>query len=177
MSNNITTIQELITALDNSSKNERDKIIAKLYLDADDLMQYSTWVDDNYTRNCLARTDDYEIILLCWDKNAHTPIHGHGGQDCWVYQVEGEVMEMRFNEENDELKLSEKLSLGEGDISYMTDEMGYHLIKNNSKEKAMTLHVYAGPIDACEVFDNEINAFQITEMEYDHIFDDEVVSA
>lgn len=175
MSETITTIEELITALDASSKKDRDKVVAKIDLEAADLKQYSTWESGDYTRNCLARTDDYEIILLCWDKNSATPIHGHGGQDCWVYQVEGDVLEMRFNEKNDELKLSEKLKLGEGDVSYMTDEMGYHLIKNEGKEKAMTLHIYAGPIDACEVYDNEINAFKVADMEYDEIFD-EVIS-
>jgi cysteine dioxygenase len=57
----------------------------------------------------------------------------------------------------------------------MTDEMGFHLIKNKSKQKAMTLHVYAGPIDACEIYCNEEDKFKITEMECDFAFDEEFI--
>ena len=174
--NEIKSVKELIKALDESVPADRKEIIAKLNLDSKELLNYATWKKQGYTRNCLARSEDYEIILLCWDQKAVTPIHGHGGQDCWVYQVNGKVLEMRFtkNDDND-LQLSEKLILGDGDISYMTDEMGYHLIKNNSKESAMTLHVYAGPIDECEVYCNEENNFKCLEMEYDCVFDEEVL--
>lgn len=173
----INTINELIEALDNSSKKDRKEIVARLNLDKNDLEEFSTWNKGSYTRNCLARSAEYEIILLCWDKQAATPIHGHGGQDCWVYQIDGEVQEMRFRLENKNLKLTENLSLSDGDISYMTDEMGYHLIKNPNNERAMTLHIYAAPIDECEVFDHENNAFEIAQMEYDCVFEEEVVNA
>jgi cysteine dioxygenase len=172
----ITTIEKLIEVLDSSSKEERSEIISHINLKAEDLIDYATWKEGDYTRNCLARSAKYEIILLCWDKKSVTPIHGHGGQDCWVYQVDGEVLEMRFQRNDEEdLTLTEKLSLEEGSVSYMTDEMGFHLIKNKSKQKAMTLHVYAGPIDACEIYCNEENKFKITEMEYDFAFDEEIV--
>jgi cysteine dioxygenase len=174
--NEITKIEDLIDALDNTPKSERKNLIDQLHLNAEDLKDYATWKEGGYTRNCLARSAAYEIILLCWDKKAVTPIHGHGGQDCWVYQVNGEVMEMRFTaDENNDLELKEKLRLKEGEISYMTDQMGYHLIKNNSKDKCMTLHVYAAPIDYCEVYCNEKNEFKISEMEYDYSFSEEIL--
>lgn len=174
--NQITTIEELISLLDDTNTQERAEIVAKLDLNSNELKQYSTWEENGYTRNCLARSKEYEIILLCWDQKAATPIHGHGGQDCWVYQVDGDVLEIRFaNNERGDLEVCEKLLLGNGDISYMTDEMGYHLIKNNSKKRAMTLHIYAGPIDACEVFCTKKNGFKLTEMAYDEYFD-EVIS-
>lgn len=171
----IKTLEKLIEELDNSPSADRKKIIEQLDLNAKDLLEYANWKDGDYTRNCLARSENYEIILLCWDRKAVTPIHGHGGQDCWVYQVDGEVLEMRFNQdENDDLEVFEKLILKEGEVSYMTDEMGYHLIKNNSNNKCMTLHVYASPIDECEVYYNDENTFKLTEMEYDFSFSEEI---
>jgi len=166
----ITTIKSLIEEFENATKANQAKVIKRIQLDKEDVISYATWSDTDYTRNCLARTDEFEFILLCWDEEARTPIHGHGGQDCWVYQVEGTVEELRF-EENDagELVKTQSLKLEPGQISYMNDEMGYHLIKNARKQKAMTLHIYAKPIDACKVFDAKKEAFKIAEMEYDSV--------
>lgn len=173
--NEINTINELILELDSSSKKDRKAIVDRLNLNKKEFEAFSTWEEHTYTRNCLARSEEYEIILLCWDKQSATPIHGHGGQDCWVYQVDGEVEEMRFRFEDKSLKLSKNMRLGAGDISYMTDDMGYHLIKNPNDQRAMTLHIYAAPIDECEVFDPANNVFKITQMQYDYSFSEEVV--
>ena len=174
----ITTIESLIDALDNSSESDRAQIVADLNLETEELEKFATWSDECYTRNCIARSAEYEIILLCWDAGAVTPIHGHDGQDCWVYQVQGDVLEMRFKAKSkDRLMLSEKLILKAGDFSYMTDEMGYHLIKNDGKGKAMTLHIYAGPIDECEVFCDEDQMFKLTELEYDSVAEEYVTSS
>jgi cysteine dioxygenase len=166
----ITTIKSLVEEFENASKSEQPKIIKRIQLDKDDVISYATWSDTDYTRNCLARTDEFEFILLCWDEKARTPIHGHGGQDCWVYQVEGTVSEIRFKEnEEGELVQTQSLNLEPGRVSYMNDKMGYHLIKNTHKQRAMTLHIYAKPIDACKVFDAIKEEFKIAEMEYDSI--------
>lgn len=166
----IESIEDLITALDQSDQSERSGIMKRLKINQDEIENYTTWCKEGYTRNCLARSEEYEVILLCWDKNSETPIHGHDGQDCWVYQVQGDVEEIRY-EENDSgaLEESHRMELSEGGLSYMNDEMGYHLIKNISNQRAMTLHVYAAPIDACEVFDTEKEKFEVTEMEYDSV--------
>jgi len=54
-------------------------------------------------------------------------------------------------------------------LTYMRDEMGYHMIKNNSEARAMTLHIYALPIDECEVFDEKKETFIDKEMQYDTV--------
>jgi cysteine dioxygenase len=166
----ITTVKSLIEEFKKSSKKDQPKIVKRIQLDKEDVISYATWSDTDYTRNCLARTDEFEFILLCWDEEARTPIHGHGGQDCWVYQVEGTVEELRFEEnESGELVKTQSLKLESGGVSYMNDKMGYHLIKNTHKQKAMTLHIYAKPIDACKVFDTKKEEFKMAEMEYDSI--------
>ena len=73
------------------------KIIKNIDIDPVILEPHSTWVAHDYTRNCLARSMKYELILLCWDSNSKTPVHDHGGEDCWVYQILGSVEEIRFD--------------------------------------------------------------------------------
>lgn len=166
----IQSIEALTDILDQSEKSERPTIMKNLKIDGEEIQKFSTWSKEGYTRNCLARTEAYEIILLCWDKASETPIHGHGGQDCWVYQVQGDVEELRYERNKaGDLKETQKLELSEGGLSYMNDDMGYHLIRNAGDTRAMTLHIYAAPIDACEVFDEQKEQFEVTEMEYDSV--------
>ncbi|MGM0479218.1 MAG: cysteine dioxygenase [Bacteroidota bacterium] len=168
----INTIEALAKALDEGRESERSQIVSRLDLSPEAFEAFATWSEEGYTRNCVARTDDYELLLLCWDQQAETPIHGHGGQDCWVYQIEGTVEEIRVKEdENDELQETHRMDLAPGKISYMNDDMGYHKIRNPFRQRAMTLHIYAKPIDACKVFDPENEAFEVKEMEYDTVAD------
>ena len=163
----IKTIEDLIDTLETASSDRFAQIIQQISITEDSLKHFATWLDEGYTRNCLMRNNDYEIILLCWDKGAKTAIHGHGGENCWVYQVSGTVEEIRYTNINDSIKESERLALNPGRISFMHDRMGYHAIQNISNDKAMTLHIYASPIDRCKVYNDEKDCFEMKTMSYD----------
>jgi cysteine dioxygenase len=168
--NHIITVEELAESLDDIDPLKQAKIMKRIQIAAHELEDYATWSENCYTRNCLARTEKYEIILLCWDIGAKTPIHGHGGEDCWVYQVQGTVEEVRLEEQQvGILKETSRMALTPGKLTYMNDRMGYHTIENTSTQRAMTLHIYASPIDYCKVFNNKKDCFEIKEMSY-HTF-------
>ena len=86
-----------------------------------------------------------------------------------MYQVAGEVRERRYKEADYGFELVNEAVLNPGRITYMHDRMGYHTIENISNSGAMTLHVYANPIDRCKVYNEETSEFEIKEMEYDSI--------
>jgi cysteine dioxygenase len=163
----IKTIEDLIDTLETASSDRFAQIIQQISITEDSLKHFATWLDEGYTRNCLMRNNDYEIILLCWDKGAKTAIHGHGGENCWVYQVSGTVEEIRYTNINDSINESERLALNPGRISFMHDRMGFHAIQNISNDKAMTLHIYASPIDRCKVYNDEKDCFEMKTMSYD----------
>ncbi len=163
----IKTIEDLIDTLETASSDRFAQIIQQISITEDSLKHFATWLDEGYTRNCLMRNNDYEIILLCWDKGAKTAIHGHGGENCWVYQVSGTVEEIRYTQSKDKLEESERLVISPSQISFMHDRMGYHAIQNISNAKAMTLHIYASPIDRCKVYNDEKDCFEMKTMSYD----------
>ena len=165
----IRSVEQLVEKLDSTDPLEYAKVIKRVKMTKRDLAAYITWKKDGYTRNCLARNQIYELILLCWDVDAKAPIHGHGGKNCWVYQVQGSVEEIRFTQEEGNLKETNRQVLSEGKLTYMNDRMGYHMIGNISNERAMTLHLYASPIDACKVYNEQKDCFEIKEMRY-HTF-------
>ncbi len=172
----ITTIEQLTEVLDSIEPRERAKAMKKVKISEQELTSYVTWLPNGYTRNCLARTPEYEVILLCWDAHSKTPVHGHGGEDCWVYQVHGEVEEIRFGLDTGVLQETHRMTLTPGQLTYMNDRMGYHAIENRSDQRALTLHIYASPIDTCEVYNNKKDRFETKEMSYDTYVENELKS-
>lgn len=171
----IKTISELIETFDNAEPSEQVGVLKSIDIDVSEFEEFATWEKDGYTRNCIARRDGFEFILLCWEVGAKTPIHGHDSQNCWVYQVSGSVSEQRFKQTSYGFELTNDATLTEGGISYMHDRMGFHTLENISSSPSMTLHVYANPIDRCEVYNEQRGCFETVEMEYDTIEGQEVL--
>jgi cysteine dioxygenase len=163
----INTIEDLVDCFNQVDKNEKIQALKCIDIPNEFFESYATWEAGGYTRNCLFRNDEFEFILLCWDKGVKTAYHGHDGQDCWVYQIKGTVREERVKEVGGELAICNELTLDEGNLTYMHDRMGYHALENISEGRAMTLHVYANPIEQCKVYNEDKAKFEIVEMEYD----------
>lgn len=163
----ITSIDQLIECFDNAEPSEQVSVLKRIDIPLNEFDDYATWKKGDYTRNCIARREGFEFILLCWDNTAITPIHGHDGQNCWVYQVDGEICEKRYVESDSGFKVTNEANLTPGKISFMHDRMGFHTIENISETRAMTLHVYANPIDSCLVYCDEKQEFEEKDMVYD----------
>jgi cysteine dioxygenase len=167
----INTINYLVNELKNiESEEEYKKIVKRLEIPVEEYKPYMHWSKDHYTRNCIARTEDFELILLCWSEGQETPIHCHNNQECWVYVVEGEFDEQRFVEsekKSEELEVDAELQLEEDGVSYMNDDMGYHSLANISDGRAMSLHLYMNPIDECSIYNEESGEFEWKTMKYD----------
>lgn len=164
-------LQELLEALPHCSGEEYLKLAHGMKIDSSELAEYAFWSPDSYTRNCLARSDKYELLLLCWERHQETPIHCHGGEECWVYTLEGNLMEKRYKQKGDKDLPYEvqRENLQTGSISYMNDNMGFHSLHNIGSERAMTLHLYMNPIDRCRIYHPEEERFVLTELSYDSV--------
>lgn len=165
----ITSLDQLRKRLPHCSGPEYVQIAQGMKLPLADFEPFTHWDSEHYTRNCIDRTDDYELILLCWEPGQETPIHGHGGEECWVYALQGTILEHRqeWDAAHQKLETVETAQMKAGDISYMDDNMGFHSLHNTGGTRAMTLHLYMNPIDRCRVFDPDNQRFEVKEMEYD----------
>ncbi|MBL4654377.1 MAG: cysteine dioxygenase family protein [Bacteroidia bacterium] len=165
MSNNILTnksVETLVNSLDPEVKNfvEYGNVMNAIDMDENDLEPYCHWRKEFYTRNLIERTKAYELIVLCWDVDQYSPIHNHEGQDCWMYVAKGQMEEVQYkieSEENDNcvLKETNETNYTKGQVAYIHDGIGLHIIKNSGKEPAITIHLYANPINFCNVYDLE----------------------
>jgi cysteine dioxygenase len=165
----ITSIKKLIESFDDAEPSEQAGVLKRMDIEISEFEKYATWIEADYSRNCIIRKEGFEIILICWDEESTTPIHDHDGQDCWVLQISGSIIEKRYQETEDGFTITHEANLKEGNLSYMNDRMGYHTLGNNSNSRAMTLHVYANPIEKCKVYNEEKSQFEVKELVYDTV--------
>jgi len=129
-----------------------------------------SWSDDSYTRNCIFNCENFELILLCWEKGQITPIHDHDDKDCWVKVIRGQFEETIYKEDAaGELRKIKSTVSEVNAVSYMTCKMGCHSLENLSNERSLTLHLYAKPIRKCNIFDEDSGEFVSKNMVYDTV--------
>lgn len=163
----ITSLAHLIEELEGCTAKEAVHLVKYLNLDPAEFASSAFWCEDHYTRNCVARNDHFELLLLCWEPHQITPVHCHGGQECWVYGVQGKIEEVRYQANSKkELEEVSRETLGKNGLSYMVDDMGYHTLENLDDTRSMTLHLYMDPIEQCRIFDLETGDFVWKELHY-----------
>jgi cysteine dioxygenase len=168
--NSLQTVSELISTLIEEEKLKYTTILESMKLPIAEFEKYATWSDSCYTRNCIAENEDFELILICWQKKQFTSIHDHGGEECWVYIIEGDFRENIYTEsEKEKLQIVKTTDYRPGDIVYMIDFMGFHNLENRSNKKSMSLHLYAKPIKNCNVYDSNKNTFVQRELLYNNV--------
>ncbi len=170
---NTTTIQslnDLITALSEEERTNYNNIIRSVDLPTSAFTNYCSWSSECYTRNCIIENEKFELILLCWEEGQKTPIHDHGGEECWVKVIEGEFKETLYKKDDTDTLVSiTSIVAKTNDITYMIDFMGYHCLENLSNKRSMSLHLYAKPIRTCNIFDEKSKKFICKDLAYNTI--------
>jgi cysteine dioxygenase len=166
----ITSINELVDALSEAERATFNEIIHSTNLPNSIFENYCSWSTESYTRNCIIDNEKFELILICWESGQITPIHNHGGEECWVKVIEGSLKETIYEiDKAGELNILKTDISRAQDVSYMIDFMGYHSLENLSNKRSMSLHLYAKPIRSCEIFDKETRTFVNKKMSYNTI--------
>lgn len=161
-------ILTLISQLSHSSKEDYTDILLNFnFLDID-FSEIENWKTHSYTRNCFYKDENFELILICWDKGQKTAIHNHDGEDCWVCLLEGELEE-DFYELDDFGQLEYKSSqiLKPNEITKSEGYDGFHRLGNSAKSRALSLHVYAKPIEQSLTFDDGLGKLVEKKLKYD----------
>ena len=105
-----------------------------------------------YTRNCVAHTDKYTLLLLCWNPAAESRIHDHPCDACILTVLEGILKEERYATDIENTvprPIGTRFYLPH-QVSYMRDEIGLHKIINpNKSAPSISLHLYYPPFASC----------------------------
>ena len=148
---------------------EVSSYLLDLNIDQEELKKYLLRADNHYTRNLIHRDRDFEIMIICWPPNTSAPIHGHEGEKCWARVQDGNLQICNYEEVSlSPLKLNmiQELSCAPGFLDGPAD---IHSVENITGEFATSLHVYAKPYDACDIYDIEKGTVDRIKLSYHSI--------
>ena len=153
-------VNELITRLTDFAEKDFpvegvSSYIQSLPLNHKSLKKYIFFRKNFYTRNLIHREKDFEILTICWPKQTDAPIHGHEGEKCWARVEKGNLHIGNYQMlSNSPLKLNmiNELSC---DAGYLDGPADIHSVKNISEDFSTSLHIYAKPYEACDIYDLE----------------------
>ncbi len=164
------SIDDLCSALSEEDKSIYEEIIHSIQMPSLAFEKYCSWSHETYTRNCIVNTEKFELILLCWEAGQITSIHDHGGEECWVKVIDGELRETIYKANPvGALRKFHCSTIKSGDLSFMDDSLGYHSLENLSDKRTMSLHLYAKPIRVCNYFDTDLGKLVPKSLNYDTV--------
>jgi cysteine dioxygenase len=164
----IQTIDQLVSQLRESNKEDIKNIINALHIPVSEFEKYATWNSTHYTRNCIVKTPKFELLLLCWQAGHETPVHCHNDQDCWVFLIDGSILERQYKRvKNGIPKITVIETMQESGSYFINDEIGLHSLHNSNNKRAMSLHVYVNPIEECTYYSKQLKKFRTKKLEYD----------
>ena len=120
-----------------------------------DFTKYTRFNHLTYTRNLVYMDNDFELILLCWQKNQETPIHDHDNQECLFVVLDGIADEIFYNYDTTTgiMHVHSYTQHQKCNISQIDDARLFHKIKVASNT-LLTLHCYFKPIKSCLIYDD-----------------------
>jgi cysteine dioxygenase len=144
-------------------------------IDERTLAPYLTWAPGRYTRNLVARDDAFELIAICWDDDVRSAIHDHADSDCAFVLQSGAItcenFQIAWREAREsgpaEVRFTGARTLREGQIDMRSGHLSVHRV-GSAGGRAITLHVYAKPIDACMTY-CEDGTYAIAPSRYDTV--------
>ncbi|SNT27745.1 Cysteine dioxygenase type I [Ekhidna lutea] len=152
----IRTVEQLVNALNNcvESGNHVLDVMTNVEIPREEFEKYYSWSDEKQARNVLARNDDFEVLLVCWEKGQSSPIHDFNAQEAWIHPIEGMLREERFkiNVDDDRLEKVSNMLLGNDEFSYM-NQIGIHRYSNANKARSVSLNIYRKPVAEWHVYD------------------------
>lgn len=136
------------------SRAAYERVLRSADLASVELASLATWNSRHYTRNCLLRTETFELMLICFEPGQSTSIHDYGSEEGWVRPVQGELIEERFRVSAEEaLVCTEERRITEDEVSHLPKGASIHRFTNPLPMRVMSLNLYARPLRSWNVYD------------------------
>lgn len=156
MEGEIHSIEDLIDSISHGTSETFETILETSEIPISCFEALASYSSEAYKRITLFENQRFELKLLCWEPGQQTPIHDHGGEECWVKFLKGDFIETIYDVSPGESAQNMKQTKPEeGQITYMIDSLGFHCLKNEGDQRGMTLHLYAKPVRSCLIYNRE----------------------
>ena len=136
-------------------------LMSDVRLDESCLAPYVHFATGRSTRTCLFRDARFELFVVCWPESLRSAIHDHGGSGSFVRVPRGmlriddfALVEGGRRPGYADLAHTGTQRLGAGSVDALCAQGDIHQVGALTGE-AVSLHVYAAPLDRCLIFDRE----------------------
>jgi cysteine dioxygenase len=144
------SLKNIISELENTNeKLDKLQYLLDKY-DDKEWKEHISFSDKTYKKNLIFRNKNYEIYLICWKSKQFSYIHNHPERGCILKVLKGDLTEHKYDTNN--LEIIESLHHTIGSLSYIDDNLAYHSVGNESKEVAISLHIYSPPKFVANIF-------------------------
>lgn len=168
----IESVDALIERLDNAKgKYETLKVLQSLDIPEQEFERYYHWSDEHYTRNQLVERENYELVIICWEKGQQSSIHDYDTNEAWIHPLRGQLREEKFvlDDQTGELHKVSNVVLGVKDYTFMGVGVDLHRYTNVYDHRATSLHLYSKPVKSWRAYDEANKAWVEKEVWWDSV--------
>jgi len=138
-------------------------ILARYQVPSNDLEPYFRWNSKHYTRTCIHRSEEFELLVICYEPGQRTSIHDYDSQTAWIHPLMGEVIEEVYQPiPQGGLSLLSEKHLLPGSDDVLTNGRAIHRFINPGPGRAVTLNLYAKPMSKWRVYDERTGSPSIS---------------
>jgi cysteine dioxygenase len=162
------SLVELIRALRSIEDFHREsEVVSRLLLSLlptwSEVAPLARFVPATYIPNLLYRDERIAVLLMSWARGASSAVHDHCGQDCWLAPLAGalELDEWQLVDGGSQPGPAVLSPLGTrrlrvGSVDHRGDDQVIHRLRvDDGIGAALSLQLYAPPVESCLVFDVE----------------------
>ena len=141
---NIYNLKDLDDALKAKSEDfTYAEILSGIKFNFKEIEHLCFWDAESYSKINIGNGSNYELVLICWEKNQSSPIHNHEEQEAYTYVLKGKLTEDVFKEVGVSVKPEKSKILARRDISALTDQQEKgHRLTNSYSGRSVSLHLY-----------------------------------
>lgn len=134
-----------------------------------------------YTRTCVYKDRDFEVLLLNWDAGAASAVHDHGGQHCWMLVLDGQLrvddyarLDRGERAGIAQIEARDSHLLEAGGLDLRQGRFDLHRVAATKDGPALSLHVYATPLRAFAIYDEAASRCHTVLGTYDEVLHPEI---
>ncbi len=142
------------------------KLLNETNLSSLDLMPYTFYSQDSYTRNQVYKSHEFELILMCWQPGQKSCVHGHEGQKCWMKVIDGCL---EFTDYDDSTGQLVEQSRQIGQLGFVDGPAYIHGVRAVGNQSSLSLHLYARPFNQCDAYKPDDNEKKRIKLSYHSI--------
>ncbi len=127
-----------------ATMQEMSELLSAAHVTRQDMLNACHFSDRVYARTLLAKSQWYQLLVICWRSGQASPIHDHEGSNCVVRIVDGVATETMFREVQPGIvEATAQRELHANELSTANDKQ-IHLIENQQPSRELvTLHLYS----------------------------------